>query len=380
MMNSTQRRIVIAMIDGFGIDYYQQTDMPVMRSMASQGLFKSGKAIFPTLTNANNVSIACGAWPEEHGVTTNCYYDPEIKGARFLETADFLTAPSIFRQAANRGLKSALLTCKAKSAGILGADAEISIAAEKPTAELIDRFGPVPPMYSSDINYWLWDVGLDILENRPDIHLLYVHTTDYPMHMWPPEDSRSQKHLHEIDCYFGKVRQADPEAILLITADHGMNFKTHCWDLSRACKNRGLEIAFSVSPLADRLVKHHRGFGGVAYLYLKQNEDMDNAKALLLDLDGIEEVLTREVAAKRFRLMASRIGDLVVIPDKNTVFGDLPVEREALDAGYRSHGSLYETEIPLLVHNGRDLFEDWNAVKNNLHLTQNLFKPPGVEK
>jgi phosphonoacetate hydrolase len=374
MTTSTQRRVVIAMIDGFGIDYFQQTDMPVMREMASQGLFKTGKAIFPTLTNANNISIACGTWPEKHGVTANCYYDPETGHANYLESADFLTAPSIFRQASERGLKSALLTCKAKTAGILGADAEISIAAEKPTTELVDKFGPAPPMYSAEINYWLWDIGLDILKNRPDIHLLYVHTTDYPMHMWPPEDQRSQEHLHEIDCYFGKIRQAFPETTLLVTADHGMNFKTHCWDLAKACKNRGLEVQFSVSPLADRLVKHHRGFGGVAYLYLKHNEDLPAAKALLLNLEGIEEVLARSEAASRFRLMPSRIGDLVVIPDQNTVFGDLPVEKEALESTYRSHGSLYESDIPLLAYNGRHLFNDWDDVENNLHLTQNLFR------
>ncbi|MBN1547589.1 MAG: alkaline phosphatase family protein, partial [Syntrophaceae bacterium] len=192
--------------------------------------------------------------------------------------------------------------------------------------------------------------------------------------MWPPEDERSKQHLHELDRYFGKVCDIDPEATLLITADHGMNFKTRCWDLGKACANRGRDVAFAVSPLADRLVKHHRGFGGVSYVYLKQNDDLSAIRNILLELNGVEEVLTREEASTRFRLMADRIGDLVVIPDKNTVFGDLATEWEALDERYRSHGSLYETDIPLLVHNGHELFTDWSAVENNLHLTQCLFK------
>lgn len=374
MTTAINRRIVVAMIDGFGIDYYQQSEMPIMQAMARDGLFKIGKAIFPTLTNANNISIACGTWPEDHGVTTNCYYDAHSGTARFLETPDFLTAPSIFRQAAGQGLKSALLTCKSKTKGILGPDVDIAIAAEKPTIELINKFGPAPPMYSADINYWLWDIALDILQNQPEISIIYVHTTDYPMHMWPPEDELSKQHLHELDLYFGKVRDIDPEATILITADHGMNFKTQCWDLDKACANRGQEVAFAVSPLADRLVKHHRGFGGVSYVYLKRNDDLPAVRDMLLGLNGVEEVLTREEAASRFRLMASRIGDLVVIPDKNTVFGDLAAEWETLDEKYRSHGSLYETDIPLLVHNGHELFTDWSAVENNLHLTQSLFK------
>jgi hypothetical protein len=37
-----------------------------------------------------------------------------------------------------------------------------------------------------------------------------------------------------------------------------------------------------------------------------------------------------------------------VFADRRTVFGDLETETETLGAGYRSHGSLYEREVPLL--------------------------------
>lgn len=47
--------------------------------------------------------------------------------------------------------------------------------------------------------------------------------------------------------------------------------------------------------------------------------------------------------------MPGRIGDLAVPGDKNTVFGNLDAEREDLPASYRTHGSLYETTIPLFV-------------------------------
>ena len=66
---------------------------------------------------------------------------------------------------------------------------------------------------------------------------------------------------------------------------------------------------------------------------------------------GIELVLSRAEAAARFRLMGSRIGDLVAIGDRDTVFGGLSAEFETLAPDYRSHGSLYETKVPLLVHN-----------------------------
>jgi hypothetical protein len=44
----------------------------------------------------------------------------------------------------------------------------------------------------------------------------------------------------------------------------------------------------------------------------------------------------------------TRMGDLAVLAERRSVFGDLTTETEELGSGYRSHGSLYEREVPLL--------------------------------
>ena len=50
--------------------------------------------------------------------------------------------------------------------------------------------------------------------------------------------------------------------------------------------------------------------------------------------------------------MAERIGDLMVVGDKVTVFGALEnQESEILEENYRSHGSPYEANVPLFVYN-----------------------------
>jgi phosphonoacetate hydrolase len=229
-------------------------------------------------------------------------------------------------------------------------------------------------MYSADINYWLCEVGLDILQRQPEIGLIYIHTTDYPMHMWPCEAPESQDHMSKLDEYLGKICETVPEAVIILTADHGMNYKKRCWDLSKACSNRGLPLRFAVSPVADRLVKHHRGFGGVSYVYLNENgERKEKAIELIKTLDGVEDVLGRQTAATRFKLMASRIGDLVVLPDIDTVFGDLPTESEQLDPTYRSHGSLYEMDIPLLLFNPKGAYPKSEEIQYNIDLTRLLF-------
>jgi phosphonoacetate hydrolase len=374
-MSLPGKRIVVLMIDGFGLDYFERSPMPHLGQMARAGFYKPGRCVFPSLTNANNISIACGCWPDEHGVTTNSYFDESTGRAEFLEDASFLCAPTIFDRARAEGVRSALLTCKAKTALILGAGLELAVAAEAPAEDVVRRFGRPPGMYSSEVNYWLCAVALQLLKERPEIGLVYVHTTDYPMHMWPPDAFESLAHLSRLDECIGRMRAAAPDAIFIITADHGMNRKKRCWDLGKACARRGLPLRFAVSPIADRLIKHHRGFGGVSYVYLEDPAHAEAAAELIGGLPGVEEVIPRASAAARFRLMPGRIGDLVVLPDVDTVFGDLPAESEALEPGYRSHGSLYEMEIPLVYFDPAGETPPSDRIDYNLDLTRSLFAP-----
>jgi phosphonoacetate hydrolase len=361
------------MLDGFGWDYWEQSEMPNLRRMAENGRVTKGSAVFPTLTNVNNVSIACGCWPEIHGVATNCYYDQASHVARLLEDASFLLCPTLFSCAAGQGIKSALLTCKGKTLGILGKDVELALAAENLSGNLLQRYSKPPAMYSAEINYWLWEAALDILNNRSDIGFLYVHTTDFPMHRWSPEEKESLAHLKRLDEYLGEVTRKAPDAALLLTADHGMNSKTVCLDLARVCAGRGQALKFAVSPLADRLLEHHGGHGGVSYLYLNHPDDTDDVLDILHSLDGVEEVLDRKAAAQHFHLPADRLGDLVVLAGPDCVFGSLEEEKNILPEGYRNHGSLHESDIPIISYNLDDTKASARQLKYNFELTRGLF-------
>src|SRR6201994_4310242 len=176
------------------------------------------------------------------------------------------------------------------------------------------------PGFTAEINYWIFEAALNLLADRPDIGLIYVHTTDYPMHMWPPEATESKEHLAKIDTLLQRISQVAPDAAVLLTADHSMNFKKRCWDLDKALEAQGAPIQISISAERDKYVKHHRGMGGAAWVYLKQAGDLNKVRAILSGLEGVEAVLTRAEAVETYNLMASRIGDLVVLGDKDTVF------------------------------------------------------------
>jgi phosphonoacetate hydrolase len=350
---SASQRVVVVMFDGFDPRYLAASNMPVLGQWKRDGIYKQVKGVMPSVTNANNASICCGAWPETHGIIANSYFDEKSGEELYVEYADLVLAPTLFERAGRHGVKSALLSSKAKTATLLLRGAEIVLTAENPTPDWLQKLGPAPVIYSAEINYWLMAAAINILKTRPDIGVLYVHTTDYPMHMWAPEAPESKEHLARMDDLFGQAMKAAPDAAFLATADHGMNAKSACWDLEQVCAGKGVPIRKAVSTGRDRYMKHHRGCSGAVYVYLKDPKDEARVRDAISGVKGVERILTRDEAAKEFKLMAKRIGDLMVLGDKDTVFGELDAPQENFP-GLRSHGSLHETDVPLFVYNAKN--------------------------
>src|SRR6266545_3327561 len=71
-----------------------------------------------------------------------------------------------------------------KNITLLPRGANIVLSAEIPTPEWTGRLGKAPDIYSAGINHWLLKAALWILRRQPELGIVYVHTTDYPMHMW----------------------------------------------------------------------------------------------------------------------------------------------------------------------------------------------------
>jgi phosphonoacetate hydrolase len=370
---SPLQRIVVIMFDGFGVDYLAESKMPVVGQWKREGLYKPVKGLMPSVTNINNASICCGVWPEEHGITGNTYFDEKTGVEDYTESPDLLLAPTLFERAARKGVKSALLSSKAKTITFLLRGAEIVLTAETPTPEWVKKIGPAQSIYSREINYWLMAAAIDVLKNRPDIGCVYVHTTDYPMHTWAPEAPESKEHLARMDDLIGQAMHAAPDAAFLVTADHGMNAKTLCWDLEKVCERRGVPLRKAFSVGRDRYVKQHRGCSGGAYVYLKNPQDADRVREIVSGLKGVEHVLRRDEAARTYKLMKSRIGDLVVWGDMDTVFGEMDMERVDFPTGLRSHGSLHELDIPLFVFNAKNA-PSADYFSHNLDLARWLYR------
>lgn len=343
-------RIVGFMIDGFDPRYLDPVLMPTLARWRGTGFTKEVLGTMPSVTNVNNATINCGVWPAEHGITGNSFLTADNR-EEYMEAQELLLAPTLFERLAQHDVKGALFSSKKKTLGFLSRGTVIAASPELPDAEMRRRFGEPPEIYSGEVNHYTLRMAIDTLRNRPDIGALYVHTTDYPMHMWAPGDPRSDAHLRGLDALFAEMEQVAPDAMFLLTADHGMNAKSQVWDLERVCAARGVMLRDALSTGRDKYLAHHAGHSGSSFVYLKNAGEQSRAIDIIGALAGVEQVLTRDDAAKRFHLHPARIGDLVVVGDQRTVFGKLTEPHGDLPADYRNHGSLHELHVPLIIAN-----------------------------
>ena len=85
------------------------------------------------------------------------------------------------------------------------------------------------------------------------------------------------------------------------------------------------------------------------YLFLKDPGEKESLMSLIDSRPEVEAVMTKEEAAEKLHLPLHEIGDYVIFTAPDCAFGELGGLTELVTDKSRTHGSLYEQEIPLLA-------------------------------
>lgn len=342
------RTTVAILVDGLDPDYLQACETPHLQEIAQKGFLRIGRGVMPSVTNVNNVSLVTASYPQRHGICSNYRFIPDSGEGVYMESSEFILAETMFRAASRKGLQSALVTSKDKLRTLLGEDATFACSSEQPPQWLVNEIGSPPPIYSVEVNGWSVRAADRLMREHP-LDLVYISTTDYAMHRYAPDEPEAQRHLAILDEAIGDLLDHHPDATLLLTADHGMSAKHRMVDLRRPLAERGIS-AVPLPIIKDRYTVHHSNLGGCMFVHLAKPRQLDEALDVLREESGVDEALSREAAAERYRLHPDRIGDIMVNGAHDTVFGD-PSEVE-MPPGLRSHASTYELDVPILGYNG----------------------------
>jgi phosphonoacetate hydrolase len=363
--------VVIVCVDGCEPEYVARVvesgGAPWFTDAVAKGTALEVDAVVPTFTNPNNLSIVTGVPPSVHGICGNYFYDRDAGVEVMMNDPKYLRADTILAAFARAGASLAVVTAKDKLRRLLGhgmrgicfsaEQADRTTRAEHGLDDALGLVGlPLPGVYSAALSEFVFAAGVRLMESaRPDV--MYLSTTDYVQHKHAPGTPEADAFYRMMDGYLGKLQALG--ATIALTADHGMNAKTdaagapavvYLQDVLDAWLGAGR--ARVILPITDPYVVHHGALGSFATVYLPAGADVGDVGRRLGALAGVELVLERQAACRRFELPPDRMGDLVVISTRHVVLGTAAARHDlsGLDAPLRSHGGLSEQRVPLLVN------------------------------
>ena len=363
---------VVVCVDGCEPDYLGQAvaagRMPWLKRTLAEGTGLIADCVVPSFTNPNNLSIVTGAPPSVHGICGNYLFDVASGTEVMMNDPKWLRAPTILAALAEAGESVTVITAKDKLRRLLGHGMKegICFSAEKSDQlsaqengidDILTLVGrPVPDVYSAELSEFVFAAGVKLMDQRrPDV--MYLSTTDYVQHKHAPGTAGANTFYNMMDGYLGQLDEMG--CVIALTADHGMNAKVamdgtpdvvYLQDWCDAQLGPGK--ARVILPITDPYVVHHGALGSFATIYLPPDIDAHSIARRLREHRGMEAVLTREDAARRFELPADRIGDIVCVSERFTVIGTSASRHDlsGLDAPLRSHGGLSEQRVPLVFN------------------------------
>ncbi len=346
------KKVLMCVIDGCSPDYISRETAPELFQIVDEcGFYKIIQGAVPTVTNVNHACILTGKTPEETGIIGNYYYNREICEEGFIEEKSFLKAETLFDKFYEAGQSSAIIAVKHKVIGVYGEHASITISAEKPVEDVLKKIGlPSPPSINDEkCTKWVMNAAFECIRKQsPDF--IYCTTNDYIFHHYAPGTPEAKRQISFIDEYISAIHKLESDRQIFILADHGMNQKHKLLDFRKTAEKNGIEL-FALPPLKDRYIANHRfQEGGVLFLFLKNPAKAEDLIELAEKTEEVEKILTAREAAEQYSLPEDSIGDYVLFAAKDCAFAELESERMNTNDS-RTHGSLYEREIPFIAIN-----------------------------
>lgn len=184
----------------------------------------------------------------------------------------------------------------------------------------------------------------------------YLSLSDYVQHKYTPDSKEANDFYVEIDKALGRL--AALGATVAVTGDHGMNDKSGPDGSPNVVflqdvfdRELGSGATRVILPVTDPYTQHHADLGSFADIYFLKPLSAIAVMKILHTQPGVELVMDRVSAAKRFELPADRIGDLIVVGDRSTVLGASKASLDLSQLGgmrLRSHGGLADRNVYLL--------------------------------
>ena len=356
----------------------------------------------PSYTNPNNVSVVTGVPPRVHGIAGNYYYDRARGEEVMMNDPAMIRCDSILSEAERHGAEVTVVTVKDKlrrllTRGLREADLATEGVGRRVSIEKLDDkalpgvdvSGVIRDVYEPMCSISALQLGVSLIQRNiassspsSPPHLYYLSTTDYVQHKAAPGHPLANAFYAGLDDILGQL--AALPVRFAFTADHGMSAKArdngqprvvYLADvLEQRYPNGGAgrhDHWRVILPITDPHPRHHGALGGYATVYLTDPTPgvLADVCGLLRAQRGVYTAMAAAEAAVALELPLDRIGDVVVLADRDWALGKAAADHAAAlremekdireargdgaagagEGGLRSHGGLDEMVVPLFV-------------------------------
>jgi len=375
--------VVVVCIDGGDPAYLSHglvaNILPTVARFMVDGFEAVADGTVPSFTCPNNMSLVTCSPPSIHGISGNFTLDPETREALVMTGPEFLRSSTILAEFSRAGATVVTVTAKDKlrrqlSEGLDMAAGSISFSSEladqctlaengiEDVLRLVKR--PLPDIYSADLSFFVLEAGIRLVERmRPN--LMFLSLSDWIQHKYAPGEREADRFYAALDEYFGRLDALG--AVVALTADHGMNDKSKpdgspnvIWLQDILDDRLGRGRTRVICPITDHFIAHHGSLGGFVRVWCFDGVFPEEVMGIARQLPGVEHVLDRDTAVRRFDLPKDREGDVVVIGDWNTCIGAARSDHDLSGLRgqrLRTHGAITESKVPFVIN--RRLNEDY---------------------
>jgi predicted AlkP superfamily pyrophosphatase or phosphodiesterase len=325
---------------------------PNLKRLAARGGLRPLATVTPAVTCTVQSTLVTGLAPSRHGIVANGWYFRDLSEIWLWRQSNRLVAGEKIWDAAKA--RDASFTCakmfwwynmyssadwSATPRPMYPADGRKipdhyahphelhdELDAKLGQFPLFKFWGPLTDISSSD---WIARATLHVMQTRnPTLALTYLPHLDYNLQRFGPDlaHPRVQQDLREIDAVCGTLIDyaASSGREVIVVSEYGITPVTDAVHINRALRKAGLiavrpeEFGREIlDPGASRAfaVADHQ----IAHVYVNDRSRIDEVRALLEKLEGVERVL--DAAGKReMGLDHERSGELVAISQADRWF------------------------------------------------------------
>ncbi|PKU25905.1 alkaline phosphatase family protein [Telmatospirillum siberiense] len=315
---------------------------PLLSALAERGGCRELRTIMPALTCSVQSTFVTGLMPAEHGAVGNGWYDRTLSEILFWRQSNGLVSGEKLWETARR--RDPAFTCAQlfwwynmyaavdisvtprpiyladgrKIPDIHTSPPELAVTLQEELGRfpLFRFWGPAADIVSS---HWIADCARLILRrHHPTLTLVYLPHLDYCLQRLGPDHPDIATEVASIDGLCGEIL-AEAEASgcrILVLSEYGVTPVSRQIHINRALRAAGLlairdelgHETLDAGASAAFAVADHQ----IAHLYVRDPERLNQVRALVERLDGVETVL--DAGGKRDAgLDHPRAGDLVAI-------------------------------------------------------------------